>query len=154
MKKGSILLLVILLTAILFSSCMGDELGRLKVNATSTSDEDLKLAADTLDLAQGEQVAVWSEMDMEYEGDVALQFKMQALLDGELVEEYAIDPFEGNVTMNAKEVSLGNSTSKSFTKKNMTFTAPDSGSYVFVAYLVSDGNPSLVLNKAEILLTK
>jgi len=133
---------------------MGDELARLPVNKITATEDELFFKEATVDLKKGEQIAFWSEIDLESEGDLALEFRVQVWNNDEQIELLNVFPFQGNITMNESKVQLGDHLNWSFSKKNTTWKCPETGKYKFSAILVSNGNEKLKLNKAELVIRK
>jgi len=46
----------------------------------------------TLDLQKDDEIGIWSEMEIEYEGDVALRFRMEIWRDGKNLGQMELDP--------------------------------------------------------------
>src|SRR3989338_1517010 len=106
MKK----LFFFLLGGIFLSACsamMGEELARLPVNKISATEDQLFVEEATVELKKGEQIAFWSEIDLESEGDLALEFRVQVWNNNEQIELLNVYPFQGNITMNESKVQLG-----------------------------------------------
>lgn len=136
------------------SAMMGEELARMPVNKITVTEDEVFAKEATLDLKKGQEIAFWSEIDLESEGDLALEFRVQVWKDNEQIELLNVYPFQGNITMNESKVEFGGQLNWSFSKKNATWKCPDTGSYKFSAILVSNGNEKLKLNKAELVIRK
>jgi hypothetical protein len=157
MKKSFfILTLTVIVCTSLLSGCdalTGKEIGRIPVNQIST-DSNLIIKETSLDLKSGEKISIWSDMDMEYEGNAELRFRMQLLKDGENLGNLEIDPTEKNITLGEVKTTLMGKTNWSFAGKNSEITIDGDGKYTFKAILVSSENPTLKIMKAEIVLKK
>lgn len=146
-----------LLVGVVLSSCsamMGEELARLPVNKVTLTEEELFMEEATIKLKKGDEIAFWSEIDLESEGDLALEFRVQVWNNNEQIELLNVYPFKGNLTMNESKVQLGDQLNWSFSKKNKTWKCPETGEYKFSAILVSNGNEKMKLNKAELVIRK
>lgn len=153
MRKSSIQILAI---AFLFSACemlTGKEIARFPVNAISTEDS-LIYQEQSLDLKKGEEIAIWSDMDIEYEGPLNMRFRIQIVKDGKEFGGMEIDPTDKNITVGEVRTSLMDKTSWSFSGKNKSVTIEEDGNYTFKAFLVSTPNKSLKINKAELVFKK
>ena len=142
---------------LLFSSCsalMGEEVGRIPVNKISEDEDHLVIKEIELDLKKGQKLAIWSEIDLESEGDLALEFRLRIFHEQTELEMKSIFPFKGNITMNEKKTQLNDKLDWSFSKKNDTYVVPESGHYTFAAILVSNGNKNVKINKAELVFRK
>ena len=145
------------LAIVLFTGCsalIGEEIGRLPINQVSLEGEDLIIKEISLDLKKDEKIAIWSEMDIVYEGDVELRFIIEILKDAEDFDVLEIDPREKNVTIGERKTSVMDKTDWSFTGKNSGITIEEDGNYTFRGILVASDNPTLKVNKAEIVLKK
>jgi hypothetical protein len=152
MKK----LLSFLLIPVIFLACealTGKEIGRLAINQLST-DDNLVIKELALDLMQGDEIAVWSDMDFKFEGDLGIVFRLQVLRDGEELTVLDIDPREKNITMGEVRTDVMGKVDWSFTGKNTSITIDEKGTYTFRAGLISDGNPTLEVKKAELVFKK
>lgn len=143
----------ILFIFIILSSCTGEEVGRLPVNAISTED-NLIIKEQSLNLKKGDEIGIWSEMDMEYEGDAPVRFKVQILKDGKEFGGLEIDPTDKNISMGEVKTTIMDKTSWSFTGKNKSLTIEEDGNYIFKALLVAAPNNTLKIKKAELVLKK
>ncbi|TCI84526.1 hypothetical protein [Tenacibaculum sp. M341] len=154
--KKSLSLPVFLITIILIgcSVLTGKEVARLSINEVSTENANLIIKETSLNLKKDEEIAIWSDMDIEYEGDIALRFRLEILKDGEDFTRLEIDPTEKNITIGEIKTSLMNKTNWSFLGKNSEIKIEEDGNYTFRGILVSSKNPTLKVNKAEIVLNK
>ncbi|TGE28734.1 hypothetical protein [Hymenobacter metallicola] len=149
-------LLVTLLLAGALSACgslFGKEIARLPVNAISTPGREVEEEA-TLQLQKDDEVALWSEMDMAYEGETPLRFQVQVLQNGTPYQQFELDPTAKNVTVGEVRTSIQGKTTWRFTGKNGALTIPAPGQYTFKARLVAAANPTLRIKKAELVLKK
>lgn len=70
---------------------LGKEVGRLPINQLS-AEGNLVIKETTLDLKKDDEIAIWSDMDIECEGDVALRFKVEMLKNGEKMGGFELIP--------------------------------------------------------------
>ena len=136
------------------SALLGEEVARLPINQVSTDDDNLIIMETTLSLKQGEEIAFWSDIDIAYEGPVALRFRIEILIDGQSIDTFEIDPTDKNITMGEVKTTVMDKTNWSFTGKNYDILIEESGEYTFKAFLVASENPSLVIDKAELVIKK
>jgi hypothetical protein len=149
-------LLTLLLISVVLTGCdalVGKEVGRLPINQLST-EENLVVKETTLDLKKDDEIGIWSDMDVEYEGDVALRFRMEIAKNGKTIGGFELDPMEKNITLGEIKTTLGNKTDWSFSGKNSSYTVEEDGQYTFKGILVASENPSLKVTKAEVVLKK
>lgn len=141
----------------LLASCdalMGKEVARLPINEVSTSGHEVVKEA-TLQLKKDDKIALWSDMDLGYEGgDSPVRFQVQVTKDGAPFKELQLDPTEKNVTIGEVKTDVNGSVSWRFSGKNAELVIPDAGSYTFRARLVAAANPTLRVTKAELVLKK
>ncbi|MCB2376874.1 hypothetical protein LGH70_04735 [Hymenobacter sp. BT635] len=129
----------------------GREISRLPVNAISTEGHEV-LRETTLQLQKDESVALWSDMDMEYEGEAPVRFQVLILKNGAQFRQLEIDPTEKNVSVAEVKTSINGKTSWSFSGKNGEVSIPETAKYTFKARLVAASNPTLQIKKAELVL--
>lgn len=156
MKKTFLLSLSVIISMLL-SSCSaitGEEIGRLPINQLSTNDQNLAIQDVKIQLKKDQEIVFWSEMDIEYEGSVALLFKIEVSKGDEIVGILEIDPTDKNMTIGEFKTTVMGKTEWSFTGKNKEVKMDDDGLYTFKGILVSSKNPSLKINKAEVVIKK
>ena len=139
---------------LLFNACdsiTGKEVARIAINEASSPD-NLIVKDVSLDLKNGDEIIFWSDMDMEYEGNVDLRFRVQILKDGEEFGSLEIDPTDKNVTIGEIKTSIMNKTNWRFSGRNTKIKIDSAGKYVFKALLATSDNPSLKIKKAEIVI--
>lgn len=151
--KKLIPILVFIITLFGCSTLTGEEIGRLEINTVST-EGNLIIKETVLDLKKGETIAIWSEMDMKYEGEINLMFKIQVFKNEKELGVFEIDPTDKKITIGEIKTSVMGKTNWSFSGKNTQFTIKDDGEYTFKGILVASNNPSLEIEKAEIILKK
>jgi len=148
--------LFIFLLPFLFYACeaiTGKEVARLPVNFVSNPDSTL-VKETTLDLKKDDEIVFWSDMDIEYEGDVQLRFLVLALRDTVVTGNLEIDPTDKDMTMGETRVTLMDKTTWSFSGRNTRIKIDRDGKYTFKTKLVSSENPTLKINKAELVIKK
>ncbi|MEL6626477.1 MAG: hypothetical protein AAFQ83_20445 [Bacteroidota bacterium] len=149
--------ILLLLSLCLWTACdalNAEEVARLPINAVSLDPENPVMKEASLELKQGEKLYFWSEMDFEYEGEVQLLFRVELLREGESMGVIEIDPTVKDITIGQIKTTIMDKTSWSFSGKNNHMTVEESGSYTFKGVLVASDNPTLVIDKAEIVLKK
>lgn len=132
---------------------MGKEVARLPINEVSTSGHEVVKEA-TVQLQKDDKIALWSDMDLAYEGDAPVRFQVRVTKDGAPFKELQLDPTEKNVTIGEVKTNLNGSVKWSFSGKNAELVVPEAGSYTFKAVLVAAPNPTLRVAKAELVLKK
>jgi hypothetical protein len=148
--------LLLILTLIILSSCSeitGEEIARLPINAISTED-NLVVKEVALDLKSGDEIGIWSDMDMAYDGDVELRFRIGVLKNGEDYTTMEIDPKEKYITLGEIKTSFNGKSEWSFMGKNKGLKIDEDATYTFKGIFVASTNPSLEITKAEVVLKK
>ena len=131
----------------------GEEIARIPVNRVSTEDNYV-IEEASVELKKDDQIAIWSEMDMEYEGEIELRFRIEVLKDGEEFGGMEVDPTDKNITIGEVRTEIMAKTTWEFSGKNSEITIEEDGNYTFKVLLASSENPSLNIKKAEIVLKK
>lgn len=147
-------LIVVFTGLLLLPGCeaiTGEELARMQIDSLST-EEHMVMREVALPLKKGGEIAFWSDMDLEYDGEVELRMRVRVLKDGTDLELLEIDPLAMNVTVGETRTSMGGHTDWSFTGRNHVWMVPEDGTYVFKAILTASENPSLIINKAGLVL--
>lgn len=147
--------MLFLFVSCLISACgiTGQEVGRLSINKLSTPGS-LMIKEVTLDLKKGETLLIWSEMDVEYEDDVVMQFKMDVLKNGAPFGSFEINPTDKSISLGELKKTFNRKTTWSFSGKNSELKIEEDGKYNFKAIFVSSDNPTLKVNKAEVVFKK
>lgn len=135
------------------SALTGEEVGRLAINQISSEDNLIKKEASVV-LKARDEIALWSEMDMEYEGDVTILFRISITKDGKDLGSMEVDPRKNDMTIGEVKTSVGDKTNWSFSGRGAIIPITEDGNYKFEAILVALDNPSLVIKKAELVLKK
>jgi len=131
----------------------GKEVGRLQINQLST-EGNLVIKETTLDLKKDDEIGIWSDMDIEYEGDVALRFRVEIWKDGKKLGGFEVDPTEKKITIGEVKTTVMGKTDWSFSGKSSDYKIEEDGKYTFKGILVASENSSLKVNKAEVVFKK
>ncbi len=148
-----ITLLIISLLSLGCTTLIGEEVGRLKINELSP-ENSLVIKEATLDFKKGDEIGIWSDIDIEYEDDIVLRFRIGVSKDGEQHGRFEIDPTEKSITTGELKTSIMGKTNWRFMGKNTKIEIEEDGEYTFKGLLVASDNPSLKITKAEIVLKK
>ena len=157
LMKRIYLLFSVLSICSLLPSCgalFGEEIGRLPINEISRGEDSLAVKETSLDLKKDQEIAIWSDMDLEYEGNAAFRFRLSILKDGESFKLIEIDPTDKNVTVGEVQSTIMGKTNWSFSGKNGSFVVPEDANYTFKGVFVTSENPTIVVNKAELVFKK
>jgi hypothetical protein len=131
----------------------GEEVGRLKINRLSTED-DLQSEEVSIDLKKGDEIAIWSEMDVKYKGEVMFLFKIQVFNGDDFVELLEIDPMDKNVSVGEVKTQINGKTNWKFSGKNMKYEIKEDGKYTFKGILIASKDSDLKIEKAEVVFKK
>ena len=149
--------LLVLSVLFLLSGCdaiTGKEIARLTVDTISTEARLVEREV-SLPLKKDDEIAIWSHMDLAYDGDAVLRFKVRIVQpDSTELPMLELDPMEKNITVGEVKSDLGGHTEWSFTGKNHEVKIPADGTYTFKTILVAQDNASLQVKKAELILKK
>lgn len=157
MNTKSIGFLVFTISTLLLIGCSaltGEEIARLDINEVSIDNNNLVIKEASLQLKKEEEISFWSDIDISYDGAVALRFKIEVLRDGINLGVLDIDPTDKNITLGEVKTSLQGKTNWSFTGKNTEYKIEEDGEYTFKGILVASNNPTLKIKKAEVILKK
>ena len=135
------------------SALTGEEVGRLAINKISSEENIIKKDA-TVTLKQGNEIVIWSDMDMEYEEEVSILFRIGISRDGKALDVIEVDPRQKDMTFGEIKTSIGNKTNWSFFGRNAVFPIATDGTYTFEAILLASENTSLLIKKAELVIKK
>lgn len=150
---------ILLLVPVLFFGFVGcdlvsgEEIARFPVNRVSSA-EDTAASEQSLQLKKGEEIAFWSEMEVEYQGEVELRFRVDIRKDGTDFDQLEVNPFEKNITIGEVKKEINGDVYWSFDGKNGEIEIPEDGEYTFVAWLEASDVSSLKVGKAELVLRK
>lgn len=142
--------------AVSLSACdalFGKEVARLPINAVSTPEREVVKEA-ALPLQKGDKLALWSDLDVAYEGDAPLRFQVAVLKNGAPFRQLELDPTQKNVSVGEVKTYINDKVSWRFSGKNAELAIPENATYTFKARLVAAPNPTLRVSKAELVLKK
>ncbi|PQJ32786.1 hypothetical protein BST92_13040 [Nonlabens arenilitoris] len=152
--KKLIVLIILTITLIGCDSITGEEIGRLSINEVSTGNDNKILKEFTVDLKKGDEIGLWSEMDMKYTGEVTLTFKLTMFKNSKRIATIDIDPTDKYITIGEIQKSINGKTDWSFLGKNTSLTIDDDATYTFKGILIATNNPTLQINQAEVVFKR
>jgi len=150
---------LIISSLLLISLCLGckgligEEIGRLKINKVSTDDK-LTSKEISLDLKKGQELVIWSDMDVEYDGEVSFELKLEISRNGEHFGQLTLDPTKKNVTLGETKIAIMDNTKWSFLGRNKKIDIKEDGQYTFKGILIASENESLTVHKAELIFKR
>ena len=123
----------------LFNTFTAAEVGRVPLTAPGTASTTAVVAAGP--------VALWTDLDVSWDGDAALAYDVQVSQDGAVIAQLRCDPLDVNVTMNSMTSDFGGSHSRRYQGlMHCDVTAPVDGMIEVTASLsVLSGAPTLEL---------
>ena len=145
-------LFVALFVVMILTGC-GEEIGRIPVNRIIPPGSP-DTPEITLDLNEGDEIGIWSDMDMEYVGNVDMQFILEIFLNGESKGVMRYDPRDKNISMMETKTQIGSEVNWSYSGKNTSMTAESTGAYTFKANFVANPSGNLKLDQAEVVFKK
>lgn len=134
-------------------SLNGEEIGRLKINEPSHG-ENIIIKEVTIPLDKEDKISFWTEMDVIYEDQVSIRFKVEILKDNQPYGGLEIDPFQKKVTIGETKTEINGTTTWSFTGKNASLSIHEDGEYTFRGILVTSTNETLKIDKADVIIKK
>ncbi|KEZ93294.1 SMP domain-containing protein [Nonlabens ulvanivorans] len=150
-----------LFTIFIFTLCLmscdsitGEEIGRLSINKISTDNDNKILKEFTVDLKMGDEIGLWSDMDIEYNGEVTLTFKLTMFKNRKRIATIDIDPTDKYITIGEMQKSINGKTDWSFLGKNTSLTIDDNATYTFKGILIATKNPTLQIDQAEVVFKR
>jgi hypothetical protein len=149
-QKITLALSLVSLTAC--DALTGKEVGRNAFTAVSTP-EKMVYQRTKLTLAKGEKIQFWADMDITYDGPLELEFFVQLPKTLGLPSQ-RLDPLHTSLTVGEVKVVVGEHTTRSFSGRMGSFEAPAAGEYDFGTLLLSSGNPTLQIKKADLVFKK
>ena len=93
-------------------------------------------------------------MDLEYEGELALEFQLRIIKEGDTLNMLPLNPFEVDITMNEVKTSFNNKTDWRFAGRMNYLDIEDSGTYEFQTLLLANVGANPTINKADLVFKK
>ena len=154
MLKKLIITLALPLFLISCSALTGEEIARLEINKVSTGKGNIFQEQTILELKKDDEIMFWSDMDISYEGNIALRFNVRIFKGGAQIKKMEIDPTKKNITLGEVKTQLLGKTNWSYSGKNTTCKIEEDGKYGIKAILTATDNSSLEVTKAELVIKK
>jgi len=153
-KTLSTLNYVLLLLLMSCGPSIEQEVGRLAINGISAVEGYPLIDGITLNLRENDVISLWSDMDIEYEGEFELRFAIEISKSGATTSRIEIDPFIKSNTQNEKYNTQGTMTRWEFKGKNKEIIIDQTGEYLIKGMLISSENAKVTVNKAEVIIKK
>lgn len=100
------------------TNIIGEEVGRLKINELSPEKSKEVIKETTLDLKKGDEIGIWSDIDIEYQDNILLRFRIGVTKDGKQHGRFEIDPTEKSIKIGEFKSTIMGKTNWSFVGKN------------------------------------
>jgi len=149
--------LIIPFLLVLFGGgCLGEEIARITITHVGPGDEGPTTQERVVPLTEGEEISLWSEIDMEYVEPMDLLIDVEVKNEGgEVVDQFSYDPREQNVTIKEVRKNInGNVSWRWGSAKNASFTPGMGGEYTFHIVLTADPQDNFVLNSGAVVFKK
>jgi hypothetical protein len=154
--KTSLKLFFVCLSSVLFIACAAlssKEVARIAINKVNNT-ENQEWKSTSIDLKKGDKLYFWTDLDLEYEGELELNYNVRVIKNSDTLRVVKLNPLNCKLKMFEKTVSLMGKTSQSYEGNMDAFEITDAGKYTFDVILVSNPNETLKLNKADLVLKK
>jgi len=150
-----LILVLLMVSTLLLQSCnlTGKEVARIKLTEPSTK-ENLKIESTNIELKAGDEISFWAQMDMKYKKPANMEYEIHLLHNDKEIDVLYLNPLETNITLNAKEFTINNSTKQSFTGKMGSYIIRDDGNYTVQTALLTSANIQLELKQADLIIKK
>ncbi|PLW92194.1 MAG: hypothetical protein C0592_12040 [Marinilabiliales bacterium] len=149
---------IIVLCFLAICSCsvfFGDEFERIPIDNVC-SRENCSVESALIDLEKDEEISLWSDYDVEYEGNLQLEYQIVVVIDEkDTLDMMAFDPFYTNVTINSRSIQMNNHYEESAEAKLCDFTARKTGSYEFNVVVFANQKPGeFIFTKGDLVFRK
>jgi hypothetical protein len=158
------LLSVAILVAIGFIACNNnstnsnkeatEEVTRLSIEKVSTSFDSIYEKETTVELKEGDHIHFWSEMELEYEGDINLVFQVKPFRDTTSIGILKLDALEGDQTLGETKTDVEGKTNWTVSKHMKEIIIEHDAKYTFKTILISSPNKTLVLKRADLVIKR
>ncbi|CAN5489073.1 hypothetical protein BH10BAC1_BH10BAC1_13380 [soil metagenome] len=152
-KYIHILPFLFLLTLTACDALKSKEVARIPINQISNANApDWK--STTIDLDKDDKLFFWTDMNIEYEGDLQLEYQVQIIKDTDTIGYVHLRPFEKNVTIGEVKTTFFNKTTWSFSGSIDFLKIKETGKYTFRSALFASKTDGVLLKKADLVLKK
>ena len=135
------------------SPTTGEEIARIKLDRASTGGSPAIKELE-IDLKAGEKIYLWNEMDLTYEGEVALLFQIQVINGTDTLGVMRFNPLDNDMIIGEVKNTVGGITNWEFSGYSKFWTIKKDGNYQLKAFLSTNGNETLQMRKADLVLRK
>ena len=129
----------------------GEEVLSIEIDQLSADDVQ-RPGYGEITIEDSTNFSIWSEFDVEYEGNVRFQYYVAIYRSDSLIFDGRIDPMEGNLTVGETKTTVNGKTKWKFSKLNGEMYLINKGSYDVVVKLFSTADSLVTLNSANFIL--
>lgn len=114
----------------------------------------------TLSLQKDEKIYFWTDLDVEFTGNVDLVYLLKVTEPDNTITKYEIRPFDEDkrtITINEKKIVINNSTKWSFTSYYYSFIVENEGEHTFECALTmisSSDKTTNIINKSNLIIKR
>ncbi|MBN2729262.1 MAG: hypothetical protein JXR53_08560 [Bacteroidales bacterium] len=133
----------------------GEEFARIPIDKIS-GDGQLNVESKTLNLKAGEELSLWTDLDIEYSGSLELEYQIVVVIDKEdTLDLIRFDAFKNDASFNKRTVTINNKTTYSVMGRLGPFQVEKDGSYEFNVAIFSNQNANdFSFNKGDLVFRK
>ena len=147
-------MLPLLILLSLLTSCryfVGDEV--LRITVEEITYESLNHPAEGIrTFEKGDELHFWTDMDVEYTGNVGLTCMVRILLNGEMDEEIILNPFEGDLTLDNDKAQAADHIRWDREARQLIMNVQETGEYHFIVFLLASSNPTLKVHEFDFVV--
>ncbi len=137
----------------LFALACHKEIKRVSIAQLSTADSIL-YTGTSLGFLDESTLSLWSDMDIEYDGNLYLSYNIDLYRDSIIVSHKKYDLLHPHIVKHEKKKQTNTNIKRSFTGKMGNILVENPGNYSFRVWLTSNGNTTLKLHKSELVIKK
>ena len=157
MINKNIISILFIATSLICFSCgiKTEELETIVFEKVSSEDEVYAYESKELYLKKNEQISLWSKLDIKYENNPNLKYKVQIFSEKEgSIALFELNPLETDQSIMCYEQTIDNINEYNCTGRIDKFYMEDSGNYIFKAAFFSDSDKLINLKEASLLIKK
>lgn len=154
-SSTSLFLILISLFIYSCSAMFGDRFEYISIGGIC-SKENCEVSSKTIEMQKDEEISLWAEFDFEFEGDLMVEYQLVIVVNQtDTLDMIPFDPFNANVTINVRHITVGNKHKYSGEAKIMDYVAEESGLHEFNVVIFANQKPDeFVFNKGGVVFRK
>lgn len=130
------------------------EIARFSPGTITAYKRGIFVAEDTLSLKATDKLEIWTEVDFSYRGKQNLFFRLVLLRGDEYISEFYVDPEKAERFELDSREERDSTVYRKINAYNGVFSVEQDGDYNIKVLLMGLKNPSLDLNKTDLILRK